>query len=87
MRFSPHPLDSVLSQAEKQHMLHGMKSADQAIMIAASLLLASFVLGNFVQVYVLPTGQADLIEWLSWIFGVGGIVLFLSGIITHKNRR
>jgi|GEM_PF-3199459 len=64
-----------------------MKSADQAILIAASLLLASFVLGNFVQVYVLPPGQADMIEWLSWIFGIGGIVLLLSGIITHKNRR
>lgn len=64
-----------------------MKSADQAIMIAASLLLVSFVMGNFVQIYSLPPGQADLIEWLAWIFGLGGIVLFLSGIITHKNRR
>ncbi len=63
-----------------------MKSADQAILIAASLLLVSFVMGNFVQIYILPAGQADLIEWLSWIFGIGGIVLFLSGIITHKNR-
>jgi hypothetical protein len=68
-------------------MLSGMKSADQAIMIAAALLLASFVLGNFVDIYALPAEQADLMEWISWILGVGGIVLFISGIATHKKHR
>ena len=56
-------------------------------MVAAALLLASFVLGNFVEVYVIPPQQAEFMEWISWILGVGGIVLFLSGIVTHKGRR
>ena len=56
-------------------------------MIAAALLLASFVLGNFVDIYALPAEQADLMEWISWILGVGGIVLFISGIATHKKHR
>jgi hypothetical protein len=62
-------------------------SADRAIFLAASLFLASFVLSGFVDTYTLPASQADLMEWVSWIFGVGGIVLFLSGIITHKKNR
>ncbi len=68
-------------------MLLRMKSADRAIFIAAALLLASFVLGSFVDTYQLPVSQAELLEWVSWIFGVGGIVLFLSGLITHKKNR
>lgn len=63
-----------------------MKAADRAILIAASLLLVSFVMQGFVDMYALPLSQSGLIEWLSWIFGVGGIVLFLSGILTHKKN-
>lgn len=64
-----------------------MKSADLAIFIAASFLLVSFVMQGFVEMYALPIEQAGLIEWLSWILGVAGIVLFLSGLITHKNKK
>lgn len=76
----------LVKRVERAHS-SDMKSADQAILIAASLLMASFVLGNFVDIYQLPAGQGDFMEWISWILGIGGIVLFLSGIVTHKNRR
>ena len=56
-------------------------------MLSASLFMASFVLSGFVDTYQLPASQAELMEWVSWILGVGGIVLFLSGILTHKKQR
>lgn len=60
---------------------------DTPLLLAASLLLAAFVLGNFVEIYDLPMHQADFMEWISWILGIGGIVLFLSSILAHRKRR
>jgi hypothetical protein len=59
---------------------------DTPLLLAASLLLAAFVLGNFVEIYTLPAGQADFVEWISWILGIGGIVMFLSSILAHKKK-
>ena len=52
--------------------------------IACSLFLASFVLSALVQMEVfMPLNEAYLMDWISWILGTAGILMFALAIQDH----
>ncbi|HWO07562.1 MAG TPA: hypothetical protein VNM40_03180 [Candidatus Paceibacterota bacterium] len=60
--------------------------AEKPIFIAASLLMASFVLDSFVKMYALPASESAMISWIAWICGMAGIIMFFSAILTQSKR-
>jgi hypothetical protein len=62
-------------------------SQDKPFVVSGSLFLASFALNAYMAMFTLPISQYELIEWVSWILGIGGVITFCSAIINHKGHR
>ena len=63
-----------------------MSSHDKPFIIAGSLFVASFALDAYMAMFELPISQLDLLNWVSWILGIGGVIVFFSALINHKHR-
>lgn len=60
------------------------KHSDQPFIISGALFLGSYALEAYMALYSLPISQYEMIDWISWILGTGGVIMFFSAIINHK---
>lgn len=55
--------------------------------VAASFLLAAFILGAMVDMGILVSmDEAYLLDWIGWILGMVGILMFGLALSEHKKH-
>lgn len=60
---------------------------DKPFIISGALFVASFALEAYMAMFSLPVSQYEMIDWVSWILGIGGVIMFFSALINHKSHR
>lgn len=60
------------------------KHSHEAFIISGALFLGSYALEAYMAMYSLPVSQFEMIDWVSWIFATGGVLIFLSALINLK---
>lgn len=60
---------------------------DKPFIISGSLFVASFALEAYMAMFSLPVSQYEMLDWVSWILGVGGVITFFSALINHRSHR
>ncbi|MEK7098693.1 MAG: hypothetical protein AAB908_02215 [Patescibacteria group bacterium] len=60
---------------------------DKPFIVSGSLFVASFVLEGYMAMFSLPVSQYDMLDWISWILGMGGVIMFVSALINHKSHK
>lgn len=59
---------------------------DKPFIISGALFVASFALQGYMAMFSLPVSQLELLDWVAWILGIGGIIMYVSALMNHKHK-